>query len=93
MPERKLLTTDQATDYLSVRPGYLRRLVRERRIRHVKVGRFVRFDLRDLDGFIDGGRVDPLLALPGSAPPRVPPRSPAVAPAPSFRSSPTQDPC
>jgi excisionase family DNA binding protein len=36
---------------------FVRRLVRERRIPYVKVGHYVRFDPRDLDAFLDAGRV------------------------------------
>lgn len=55
-----LLTCDQAAELLGVRPGYLRRLVRERRIPYVKVGKFLRFQPRDLEAWVQAGRVEPL---------------------------------
>jgi excisionase family DNA binding protein len=39
---------------------FLRRLVAERRIAYVKIGRHVRFDVADLDAFIANGRDEPL---------------------------------
>jgi excisionase family DNA binding protein len=56
---KPLLDVADAAAYLSVAPGYLRRLVRERRIAHHHVGKFLRFDLGDLEGFIQAGRVAP----------------------------------
>ncbi len=55
-----LLTFDQAAEVLNVRPGYLRRLVRERRIPYVKVGKFLRFQASDLEAWVQAGRVGQL---------------------------------
>jgi excisionase family DNA binding protein len=55
----QLLTLDQAADYLNVTPRFMRRLVAERRIAFMKVGKFVRFATADLDGFAQQGRVEP----------------------------------
>lgn len=55
---RQLLDIEAAAAYLTVAPGYVRRLVRERRIAFIKVGKFVRFDPKDLDAYIDKGRVE-----------------------------------
>ena len=55
-----LLDVGQAAAYLTIKPGYVRRLVREKRIPYVKVGKYVRFDIRDLDGWLDARRVEPL---------------------------------
>ena len=60
MPRSNLLTLQEAADYLAISVGYLRRLVREKRIPYVKVGKYVRFNIRDLDGWLDARRVDPL---------------------------------
>jgi excisionase family DNA binding protein len=38
---------------------FIRRLIAERRIRFYKIGRYVRIDGRDLDAFVEAGRVDP----------------------------------
>ncbi len=55
-----LLNVDQLADHLAVAPGYIRRLVRERRIPYRKVGKFLRFDPGDIDAFVEASRVDPL---------------------------------
>ena len=54
----RLLDVDAAAEYLSVTPRFIRRLVAERRVPFVKLGRHLRFDPSDLDRFIDAGRVD-----------------------------------
>jgi len=56
---RPLLTVDEAADYLTVTAHFIRRLVRERRVPFIKLGRFVRFHPDDLDAFIDAGRRQP----------------------------------
>lgn len=53
MSDSKLLDIEQAAAMLAVRPGYVRRLVRERRIAFVKIGKFVRFRRGELRDFID----------------------------------------
>lgn len=55
-----LLTIEDAAELLNVRPGYIRRLVRERRIPFIRVGKFVRFEPRDLEALVQAGRVEPL---------------------------------
>ena len=52
-----LLDTDEAAELLSVDPGYIRRLVRERRIPLLKVGKFVRFDSAELEQWLEARRV------------------------------------
>jgi excisionase family DNA binding protein len=42
-----------------VSPRFIRRLVAERRIPYLKLGRHVRFDPADLDAFLSAGRVEP----------------------------------
>jgi len=54
----RLLDVEGAAEYLSVTPRFIRRLVAERRLPFVKLGRHLRFDTADLDRFIDAGRVD-----------------------------------
>jgi len=51
---------DAAAAYLSASPRFIRRLVAERRVPYVKVGRLVRLTAEDLDDFIAAGRVEPL---------------------------------
>lgn len=47
-----LLDEGDAASYLHTSQRHIRRLVERRELRHVKVGRFVRFRLADLDAFI-----------------------------------------
>jgi excisionase family DNA binding protein len=66
-----LLTVEEVAETLSVSPAYVRRrLVFEKRIPYVKVGRHVRIDGRDLEDFIDRGRVTPAGYKGASAPPK-----------------------
>ena len=53
-----LLDTDEVAVALRVTPRHVRRLVAERRIPFVKVGRFVRFDPGELDVWLDQQRVE-----------------------------------
>jgi len=53
-----LLSVEQAAEHLGTSARFVRRLVFERRIAYVKLGRHVRISSRDLDAFIDAGRVD-----------------------------------
>jgi len=46
--------------YLGISERYMRRLVNERRIRHYKVGKFVRFAPADLDAFMHAGVREPI---------------------------------
>jgi excisionase family DNA binding protein len=55
----ELLTVADAAGRLGVPVRFIRRLIAERRIRFYKIGRYVRIDGRDLDAFIEAGRVDP----------------------------------
>jgi excisionase family DNA binding protein len=55
-----LLTVDQAAERLGTSGRFVRRLIFERRIAFVKVGRHVRIASGDLDAFIAAGRVDVL---------------------------------
>jgi excisionase family DNA binding protein len=52
-----LLSVEQAAERLGTSVRFVRRLVFERRIPYVKVGRHVRIPARDLDAFIRAGRV------------------------------------
>lgn len=53
-----LLDTDEVATVLHVTSRHVRRLVAERRIPFVKVGRFVRFDPGELDIWLDQQRID-----------------------------------
>jgi excisionase family DNA binding protein len=53
-----LRSVEQAAERLGTSVRFVRRLVFERRITYVKLGRHVRISSRDLDAFIEAGRVD-----------------------------------
>jgi excisionase family DNA binding protein len=54
----RLLTMEEAADRLGTSARFVRRLVAERRIAYVKVGRHVRLDPTDVEAFIAASRVD-----------------------------------
>lgn len=58
----QLLTVEDAAERLSTSVRFIRRLVAQRRIEFVKVGRHVRISEAALAAFIDAGRVAPLTA-------------------------------
>ena len=47
-----LLTVEQAADYLNITTHFTRRLIRERRIPFLKVGRLVRLRRADIDTYL-----------------------------------------
>jgi excisionase family DNA binding protein len=53
-----LLSVEQAAQRLGTSVRFVRRLVFERRIAYVKLGRHVRIAARDLDAFVRAGRVE-----------------------------------
>ena len=53
-----LLTVDQAAERLGISVRFVRRLIAERRIAYVKLGRHVRIAAEDLEAFIVAGRVE-----------------------------------
>jgi excisionase family DNA binding protein len=54
----RLLTVEEAADRLGTSVRFVRRLVAERRIAYVKVGRHVRLDPSDVEAFIAASRVE-----------------------------------
>ena len=56
----RLLTVEEAAERLGTSTRFVRRLIFERRIAFVKVGRHVRITPADLDAFIAAGRIDAL---------------------------------
>jgi excisionase family DNA binding protein len=56
----RLLTVEEAAGRLGTSTRFVRRLIFERRIAFVKVGRNVRISPADLDAFIAAGRVTAL---------------------------------
>lgn len=67
----RLHDVDSAADYLRCGRRLIYRLVAERKIRHTKAGRSLRFWQSDLDAYLDARTVDPLPPV-GSA--RIPAR-------------------
>lgn len=64
-----LLNVEEAAERLATTPRFVRRLIAERRITFVKLGRHVRIDTADLDAYVAAGRVEPTdRRLEGSAP-------------------------
>jgi excisionase family DNA binding protein len=58
-PRAPLLGVDEVAGWLGVEVVYVRRLVSERRIPFVKLGKYVRFDPDEVAGWVDGLRVQP----------------------------------
>lgn len=56
----RLLTVEQAAEYMNTTVRFVRRLIAERRIAFVKLGRHVRLSTSDLDAFVAAGRVEPV---------------------------------
>jgi excisionase family DNA binding protein len=54
----RLLTVEQAAERLGTSVRFVRRLVAERRIAYVKVGRYVRIAEADLSRFVAAGRIE-----------------------------------
>ena len=59
-PPERLLTVAEAAELLSTSPRFPRRLIAERRIRFVRVGRHVRIPESALREFIAAGLVEPV---------------------------------
>jgi excisionase family DNA binding protein len=59
-PSDPLLTVAQAGEYLGTGERFIRRLITERRISYVEVGKYVRLERTTLDAFVDAGRVPSL---------------------------------
>jgi excisionase family DNA binding protein len=59
----RLLTVEEAGEVLNTSPRFIRRLIAERRIEFVRVGRHVRISQSVLACFVQSGRV-PVMILP-----------------------------
>lgn len=55
-PLPHLLTIDQVADQLGITTRHIRRLVAERRVPYLKVGRLVRFDPTEIANWLDRHR-------------------------------------
>jgi excisionase family DNA binding protein len=81
----RLLTVEEAADRLGTSVRFVRRLIAERRIAYVKVGRHVRLDPADVEAFIAASRVQVRPSLVAALPQR--PSSRHASPAPRRRVS------
>jgi excisionase family DNA binding protein len=52
-----LLDVEELAQWLGVEQGFVRRLIAERRVPFVKIGKFVRFDPNEITTWIDSRRV------------------------------------
>lgn len=55
---RRMLTTEEAAEYLGTTARHIRRLVSDHELSHYKVGGRNRFADVDLDAWLDGRRVE-----------------------------------
>ena len=53
----RLLTIDQLAEQLGITVRHVRRLIAERRVPYLKVGKLVRFDPAEIAGWLDEVRV------------------------------------
>jgi excisionase family DNA binding protein len=60
----RLLTKIEAADRLNVAPRFVERCIVQRRIRFVRVGRFIRVPESAIDEFVEAGTVDVRGATP-----------------------------
>jgi excisionase family DNA binding protein len=56
----RLLTVEAAAEQMSTSVRFVRRLIAERRIAYVKIGRHVRITEADIAAFIEDGRITPM---------------------------------
>lgn len=56
----RLLTVEEAAKRMRTSVRFIRRLIAERRIAYVKLGRHVRIADTDIAAFIEAGRVQPI---------------------------------
>jgi excisionase family DNA binding protein len=56
----RLLTVEAAAERMSTSVRFVRRLIAERRIAFVKLGRHVRLTEADVAAFIESGRITPM---------------------------------
>lgn len=56
---RPTLTTADAAERCGTTAEHIRKLARERRIPHYRIGGLVKFDPNELDAWLEAGRVSP----------------------------------
>jgi excisionase family DNA binding protein len=77
----RLLTVEEGADRLGTSVRFVRRLVAERRIAYVKVGRHVRLDPGDVEAFIVASRIEVRASSVAALPRRGPTTRRAASPA------------
>ena len=60
-PQSPFLSIGEIASWFGVEVGFVRRLIAERRIPFVKIGKYIRFDPDEIAEWIDGQRVHPEL--------------------------------
>jgi len=55
-----LLEIAQAADYLNVSARMVRRMVEEKRVAYIKIGKLIRIDKRDIDAYLAAQRIEAL---------------------------------
>jgi excisionase family DNA binding protein len=83
----RLLTVEEAAERLGTSVRFVRRLIAERRIAYVKLGRYVRLDPADVEAFIAASRVQVRPSLVAALPQRRRPSSRRASSAPRRRVS------
>ena len=53
----QLMTVQQAGEYLGTGQRFIRRLIAERRISYIKIGKYVRLERATLAALVDSGRI------------------------------------
>lgn len=63
----KLLNVDEAAAALGTSSRFPRRLIAERRIRFVRIGRHVRIPASAIQEYVESGTIEPITLSPGAA--------------------------
>ena len=56
---RSLVDIEELAAWLGIEVGFVRRLIAQRRVPFVKIGKLVRFDPDEIEAWIDGQRIPP----------------------------------
>ena len=55
-----LFEIDQAAEYLNVSVRMIQRMVQEKRVAYIKIGKLIRIDKRDIDAYLTAQRIEAL---------------------------------
>ncbi len=56
----RLIGVEEAAERMGISPRTVRRLVQQRRIRHLRFGRLIRLNVWDMDEFLTDATVEPV---------------------------------